>query len=147
MQALVSIPRTAIFLAGMAAGAVYQAWKKLEAPQLDSVKQSIAELESKLASQLSEAESRFASIEKRLDEQDIQLQGVPSTVQIVAAMEELMAKTMSAIDEKLAAQAHSIEVLKTTVSQTDDLLERVLESLDSLRPEAGRAAPPENARR
>ena len=29
-------------------------------------------------------------------------------------------------------QARSIEVLKTTVSQTDSLLERVLESLDTL---------------
>jgi uncharacterized coiled-coil protein SlyX len=47
-------------------------------------------------------------------------------------MEQLLAKTMSSLDERLSTQAHSIEVLKTTVSQTDSLLERVLESLDSL---------------
>jgi hypothetical protein len=40
---------------------------------------------------------------------------------------------MSSVDERLAAEALSVEVLKTTVSQTDKLLERVLESLDSLR--------------
>ena len=39
---------------------------------------------------------------------------------------------MSSLDERLTTQAHSIEILKTTVSQTDSLLERVLESLDSL---------------
>jgi len=35
------------------------------------------------------------------------------------------------MDDRLSSQAHSIEVLRTTVSQTDSLLERVLESLDS----------------
>jgi hypothetical protein len=39
---------------------------------------------------------------------------------------------MSSLDERLTVQAHSIDVLRTTVSQTDGLLERVLESLDSL---------------
>jgi uncharacterized coiled-coil protein SlyX len=39
---------------------------------------------------------------------------------------------MSSLDERLTTQAHSIEVLRTTVSQTDSLLERVLESLDAL---------------
>jgi uncharacterized coiled-coil protein SlyX len=57
---------------------------------------------------------------------------VPSTAQIVAAMEQLLSKTMASLDDRLSTQAHSIEVLKTTVSQTDSLLERVLESLDSL---------------
>jgi uncharacterized coiled-coil protein SlyX len=47
-------------------------------------------------------------------------------------MEGLLSKTMTSLDERLTTQAHSIEVLKTTVSQTDSLLERVLESLDSL---------------
>lgn len=57
---------------------------------------------------------------------------VPSTSQIIAAMEQLLSKTMSSLDDRLTSQARSIEVLKTTVSQTDSLLERVLESLDSL---------------
>jgi hypothetical protein len=39
---------------------------------------------------------------------------------------------MGSLDDRLTSQAHSIDVLKTTVSQTDSLLERVLESLDSL---------------
>jgi hypothetical protein len=47
-------------------------------------------------------------------------------------MEQLIARTMTSLDDRLTNQAHSIEVLKATVSQTDSLLERVLESLDSL---------------
>jgi hypothetical protein len=47
-------------------------------------------------------------------------------------MEQLLSKTLSQLDDRMTTQARSIEVLKTTVSQTDSLLERVLESLDSL---------------
>ena len=71
-------------------------------------------------------------MEARLDEHSAKLAEVPSTAQIVAAMEQLLSKTMTSLDDRLTTQAHSIEVLKTTVSQTDSLLERVLESLDSL---------------
>ena len=75
---------------------------------------------------------RFGQIESRLEEHTAKLADVPSTSQIVAAMEQLLTKTMSSLDDRLSAQARSIDVLKTTVSQTDSLLERVLESLDTL---------------
>jgi uncharacterized coiled-coil protein SlyX len=71
-------------------------------------------------------------VEARLDEHAAKLAEIPSTAQIVAAMEQLLSKTMASLDNRLTTQAHSIDVLKTTVSQTDSLLERVLESLDSL---------------
>jgi len=48
-------------------------------------------------------------------------------------MDDLLAKAMSGLEVRLTAQARSIETLQTTVSQTDELLERVLESLDTLR--------------
>ena len=67
-----------------------------------------------------------------MDEHAVKLADVPSTTQIVAAMEQLLSKTMTSLDERLTTQAHSIEALKTTVTETDSLLERVLESLDSL---------------
>jgi len=51
-------------------------------------------------------------------------------------MEQLLGKTMQSLDQRLAAQAEAVDLLKTTVSQTDALLERVIESLDSLREEA-----------
>ena len=71
-------------------------------------------------------------MESRLAGHEAKLAEIPSTTQIVNAMEQLLSKTMSSMDERLTTQARSIEVLKTTVSQTDGLLERVLESLDSL---------------
>jgi uncharacterized coiled-coil protein SlyX len=96
------------------------------------LRDSISRLENSLAAQDSANAKRFAQIDARLSEHAGKLAEVPSTAQIVAAMEQLLTKTMASLDDRLTTQAHSIDVLKTTVSQTDSLLERVLESLDSL---------------
>jgi hypothetical protein len=130
-----AVPRVAIFLAGVAAGVLTSGLKDTEgssATGLQDLKKSLAELETRLASQQTATAGRLTQIETRIDEHTTRLADVPSTSQIVAAMEQLLSKTMANLDERLTAQAHSIDVLKTTVSQTDGLLERVLESLDSL---------------
>jgi uncharacterized coiled-coil protein SlyX len=130
-----AVPRVAIFLAGVVAGALTSGRKHGSSNGTDGfqdLKLSLAELETRLAVQESATAGRLTQIETRMDEHTAKLADVPSTSQIVAAMEQLLSKTMANLDERLTAQAHSIEVLKTTVSQTDGLLERVLESLDSL---------------
>jgi len=134
-RALNYIPRVAIFLAGIAAGALTSSRRErggMDPALARDLKSSIAGLETRLATQESASAERFTQIEARLDEHASKLENVPSTAQIVAAMEQLLSRTMTSLDERLTTQAHSIEVLKTTVSQTDSLLERVLESLDSL---------------
>ena len=95
---------------------------------------AVAALEERLAAQDAATSARFVALETRLEEQATKLGEVPTTQQIVGAMEQLISKTMNSLDERLSTQAHSLEVLKTTVTQTDSLLERVLESLDSLQP-------------
>ena len=129
------LPRVAIFLAGIAAGVLTGARRErggMDPAALKGLKDSLSGLDNRLAAQETASANRFTEIEARLDDHAAKLADVPSTTQFVAAMEQLLAKTMSSLDERLSTQAHSIEVLKTTVSQTDSLLERVLESLDSL---------------
>ena len=130
------LPRIAIFLAGIAAGALTSSRRErrpgMDSAAVDELKQSLANLESRLATENTANAERFIKVEARLEEHAAKLAEVPSTAQIVAAMEQLLSKTMTSLDERLTTQAHSIEVLKTTVSQTDSLLERVLESLDAL---------------
>lgn len=129
------LPRIAIFLAGIAAGALSSRRERgvgMDPAAIQELKNSFANLETRLTAQDSATAARFTQVEARLEEHSAKLAEVPSTAQIVAAMEQLLSKTMSSLDERLTTQAHSIEVLKTTVSQTDSLLERVLESLDSL---------------
>jgi uncharacterized coiled-coil protein SlyX len=136
------VPRAALFLAGIAAGALTLSHREgsgMDSAALADLKRSLADMQGRLAEQGSVQTARMDRIETRLDEQAAvisdhtqRLADVPSTGQIVAAMEQLLQKTMASLDERLTTQAHSINVLNTTVAQTDSLLERVLESLDSL---------------
>ena len=129
------VPRVAIFLAGVAAAAITLPRREragMDSAAVDELKRSLAALEGRLQAREATDAARFAQIDTRLEEHADKLKDVPSTSQIVAAMEQLLSKTMASLDDRLTTQAHSIEVLQTTVSQTDCLLERVLESLDSL---------------
>ena len=129
------VPRVAFFLAGVAAAAVTLPRREragMDSATAEDLKRSLAGLEARLQSREAADEARFARVEVRLEEHAARLADVPSTGQIVAAMEQLLSKTMASLDDRLTTQAHSIDVLKTTVAQTDSLLERVLESLDSL---------------
>ena len=129
------LPRVAIFVAGVAAGAVTlprRSRSGMDAAAMEELRKSLAGLENRIQEKDAAVEARFGQVEARLEEHTARLADVPSTSQIVAAMEQLLSKTMASLDERLSTQANSIEVLRSTVSQTDTLLERVLESLDSL---------------
>ncbi len=139
-QGLKYIPRVAIFLAGIAAGALTGGSRRgrgegADPAAVDGLKKSLGELETRLSAHENATSTRFEQVEQQLQEHAIRLADAPSTSQIIAAMEQLLSKTMNSLDDRLTTQARSIEVLKTTVSQTDSLLERVLESLDSLQTE------------
>lgn len=135
-QGLKYIPRVAIFLAGIAAGALTSGSRRgrgqVDPSAVDALKKSLADLESRLATHEAGTSARIEQLDEQVRDHTTRLADVPSTSQIIAAMEQLLSKTMSSLDERMTTQARSIEVLKTTVAQTDSLLERVLESLDSL---------------
>jgi hypothetical protein len=134
-RAINPVSGVAMFLVGVAAAALTLPRRPragMDSAGLEDLKKSLANLEARIESRESADTARFSQLENRLGEHAVRLADVPSTTQIVAAMEQLLSKTMASLDERLTGQARSIEVLKTTVSQTDSLLERVLESLDTL---------------
>jgi glutamyl-tRNA reductase len=125
----------AIFLAGIAAGALTLPRRErggTDSEAVDHLKRSLASLEARVVERESANAVVHKEMEARLDAHDAKLAEVPSVAQLTAAVERLLTKTMTTLEERLTTQAHSIDVLKTTVSQTDSLLERVLESLDAL---------------
>jgi len=130
------LPGVAAFLAGVAAGVLTGGSRPRSgdpAPsQTSDVKAALAQLEARISAQETISAARFSQIEAKLEDHSVRLSDMPSTSQIVSAMEQILARTMSSLDERLNSQARSIDTLKTTVAQTDSLLERVLESLDSL---------------
>jgi hypothetical protein len=129
------LPGVAAFLAGVAAGLLTnprRGGSGSDNALTEDMRRALARLDARIATQEAATTGRFAQMEMRLEEHAAKLADVPSTSQIVSAMEQLLSKTMASLDDRLTSQARSIDTLKTTVSQTDSLLERVLESLDSL---------------
>jgi len=126
----------AAFLAGVAAGVLTGGSRERSgrpaSSETSGVKAALAQLEARISAQETTSAARFSQIEAKLEDHSVRLSDMPSTSQIVSAMEQILARTMSSLDERLNSQARSIDTLKTTVAQTDSLLERVLESLDSL---------------
>jgi uncharacterized coiled-coil protein SlyX len=122
--------RLAVVIGGFAAGALVRRWQAHDAA---APRRSLDRLSREWKAQVRAHDHRIGRLEARSEAHEAKLKEVPSTAQIVSAMDELLRTAMSGLDGRLTAQARSIETLQTTVSQTDELLERVLESLDMLR--------------
>jgi multidrug resistance efflux pump len=107
---------------------------------LQELRRVVQSVEARLARQESVSADLLTQLENRLEELAARVGGTPSTSEIVTAVERLLFRTMTSLDDRLSAQAQSIDLLRSTVSETDSLLERVLESIDSLEVEGEPAA-------
>ena len=131
LQETYAFPRLAFWVAGAAVGLLIRRTqpRAAAAPEL---KRSLENL----AREMKLQEGRLGRLEARVSGQEAKLREAPSTAQILSAMDDLLARALAGLDARLTAQAQSIETLQMTVRQTDELLERVLESLDLLRSES-----------
>jgi uncharacterized coiled-coil protein SlyX len=105
-----------------------------EAPHNNSAETlaAVASLEATVASLATRCDNRLVTLETHIKDHEAKLKELPTLAQVVSTMEEMLSSTMSGLDQKLSDQVKSIEVLKTTVSQSDELMERVLDSIYSL---------------
>jgi chromosome segregation ATPase len=105
-----------------------------EAPHNNSAETlaAVASLEATVASLTMRYDGRLSTLETHVKDHEAKLKELPTLAQVVSTMEEMLSSTMSGLDQKLSDQVKSIEVLKTTVSQSDELMERVLDSIYSL---------------
>ena len=122
--------RLAVVIGGFAAGALLRRWQAHDGA---APRRSLDRLSREWKAQVRTHDYRIGRLEAQSEAHEAALKEVPSTAQIVSAMDDLLGKAMSGLEGRLTAQARSIETLQMTVSQTDELLERVLESLDTLR--------------
>jgi hypothetical protein len=90
MSGVLTVPRVALLLAGVAAGAFSRIFKPADAAQIANLKKSLAGLEGRLANQGALHENRLNQLEAKVDDHETRLNDVPSTTQIVAAMEALL---------------------------------------------------------
>jgi len=93
---------------------------------------AVASLEASVAALTTRYDGRLTQLESRVGDHDAKLKEVPTLAQVVSTMEAMLSNTMSGLDQKLSEQVRSIDVLKTTVAQSDELMERVLDSIYSL---------------
>jgi DNA repair exonuclease SbcCD ATPase subunit len=129
---VMGVPQLAMFLAGLAAGVLTRWGQKQGSAAAGPLAGRIAEFEARLDAQDTIRASRVAELETRLDTVEGRIKEIPSPGQFAAATEQLLARTMGALDEKLQAQARAIETLRNSVVQTDELLKHMLTVLDSL---------------
>jgi len=97
---------------------------------------AVATLEASVASLAARYDSRLTNLESQVSEHEAKLRELPTLAQVISTMEGMLSTTMSGLDQKLSEQVKSIEVLKTTVAQSDELMERVLDSIYSLQSHA-----------
>jgi len=122
--------RLAVVIGGFAAGALVRRW---QANHTAASRRSLDRLSREWKAQVRAHDFRLRGLEARSAAHEARLKDVPSTAQMLSAMDGLLAQAMSGLEGRLTAQTRSIETLQMAVSQTDELLERVLESLDTLR--------------
>src|SRR6516164_7629088 len=99
---LKQIPRLAIFLAGAGVATVALRRPRAEGTdetKLDDLKNTLANLEARLKAKEVADEARFTQVETSIQEHAARFADVPSTSQIVAAMEQLLTKTMASLDD------------------------------------------------
>src|ERR1039457_5302233 len=111
--------RLAVVIGGFAAGALVRRWQEHDT---GTSRRSLDRLSREWRAQVRAHDYRLSRLEVRSATHETKLKEVPSTAQIVSAMDELLAKAMSGLEGRLTAQARSIETLQTTVSQTDEWL-------------------------
>jgi hypothetical protein len=85
----------------------------------------VEELEHRFVARLDAIDSRVAEHERRLND-------MPPLSAILSATDDAIARKLRGLDEKLTAQSLSIEALRATATQMDDLLPRLLESVEAL---------------
>ena len=136
------VPRLTFFFGGAFVGMLLCA-RRMEAGSnrakltadglsLQELRRLVQSVEARLVRQESISADLLTQLENRLEELAARIGETPSTPEIVTAVERLLSRTITGLDDRLSAQAQSIDLLRSTVSQTDSLLERVLESIDSL---------------
>ena len=81
-----------------------------DSTQITELRRALAELDTRLSRQESASAQRFADLEARLGECSAKLSELPSSKQIVAAMEQLLARTMASLGQRLSTQAQAIQI-------------------------------------
>jgi hypothetical protein len=117
--------------------------------RLEALAASVTELEKRMETpapvpakldQIDVISQRVEKLERRVDELLAEPAQLPPIDQVLAAVEQMISTRIGGLDERLSDQVHAIELLRTASTQTDTLLQRLIQAVEAL---TGPAAEPE----
>ncbi len=123
--------------------------------RLDRLASSVASLEARVEAAASAPDNgRVEAITERVDqlerlvEQTIaQTPPLPPIDQVLRAVEEMISARIGGLDQRLTDQVHAIELLRSASAQTDVLLQRLIQAVETLaHPPAGQEPAPGSRR-
>ena len=123
--------------------------------RLDRLASSVASLEARVEAVASAPDNgRVEAITERVDqlerlvEQTIaQTPPLPPIDQVLGAVEQMISARIGGLDERLTDQVHAIELLRSASAQTDVLLQRLIQAVETLaHPPAGQEPAPGSRR-
>lgn len=94
-------------------------------PRIDQLDARVSAVESKADA----TQDQVASLEQKVNTNDQKLQ---ATSQVVLSLEQLFTQRLGDLDRRLAEQGRSLEAMNSSIAQSDELLERVLDLVQNL---------------
>ena len=84
---------------------------------------------------------RVNQLERRVEQIVLEAPAGPSVEQVLAAVEQMVAAKIGGLDERLTDQVHAIELLRHASTQTDALLHRLIQAVESLAEQSSELSP------
>ena len=84
---------------------------------------------------------RVAQLERRVEQIVTEIPSVPSIEQVLAAVEQMVTAKIGGLDERLTDQVHAIELLRHASTQTDALLQRLIQAVENLAEQSSELGP------
>ena len=84
------------------------------------------------ADKLESVSRRVEQLEQRVEQLVNEPPGLPAVDQVLEAVEQMVSAKIGGLDERLTDQVQAIDLLRTASAQTDALLQKLLEAVETL---------------
>jgi type II secretory pathway component PulM len=115
------------------------------AERVEELAQSVADLQKRIETaaapkpqeeavteKLEAVSLRVEQLERRVEQLASEAPPIPPIDQILAAVEHMVSVKISGLDDRLTDQVHAIELLRSASTQTDMLLQKLIDAVEAL---------------
>jgi methyl-accepting chemotaxis protein len=91
--------------------------------------------------QIDSIRERVEQLQRRVEQIAAEMPAAPPVEQVLAAVEQMVTGKIGQLDERLSDQVHAIELLRHASAQTDALLHRLIQAVESLSEQSAEISP------